>query len=121
MRYHVTAEVKAARKNQIEQAKRAGNSQPAVLGNGKIPFINVFHPSQITDPHLVTFVRQQAQKKKSKRVLGSRNELEAAEDVELSAEIENFASTPEGQMALAKMFAGGINPVRSHVSQSNAM
>lgn len=123
VRYQVTAEVRAARKSQIIQGKRTTKPRAAVLETGESPFVNVFHPNQIAAPHLVTFVRQQAQRNYKKDRL-MRSKVSNAEESQQAVEIENFNSsvaTFEYHPRLLKLFEREASPARFHLSLSSAM
>jgi len=124
VRYQVTAEVKAARQSHIKQAKRRGTPRAPVLETGETPFINVSHPSQIAAPHLITFVRQQAQRK-LKKERPARRLLENGEETGDFAEEECetvVMQVPENQREfLDRMFKRSSSPATLNMTHASTM
>ena len=103
----------------MAKSKRNGAPRAAILDSGDIPFINVSHPSQIVAPHLVTFVRQQAQRKYKKETPTKKepDKIQADRQENENEGFTTFVSLPQSQAAYTKF----NSPTCLYISPASAM
>lgn len=123
VRFGVSEEVRVARQAKHRQPKSL-ELRPAREDAGDSPFINISHPSQISAPQLVRFVRQQAQRKYRKDKPPPKNSVDSSSSSQGSPVDETARSPFTGQLKNAEILrlsGQPASPVAFQIDSSTLM